>query len=277
MTLDDVVIPSLATQTFQTYRPDTFWSCYNRWHYLRYPHRITYQFNSRGFRDQEWPQDLKNAIWCLGDSVTVGLGAPFEHTWPQQLQHITQQRTINLGIRGTNNATMAHLAHTVLQEVAPKNMVIVWSIFERRPLDSAHLLDDSYSQQLIAPEIEHIRHFEQCLSLTRSNTTNVVHAFVPHYFSLPPNAIHRIWEDLRGPSWPDAPRNSSDIPQFVMQELEELNAREAVETALYFDQVLRSIANNLGEIIPRDLARDGTHFDIITAQDLAHQITRHLI
>jgi hypothetical protein len=277
MTLDNVVIPSLATQTFQTYRPDTFWSCYDRWHYLRYPHRITYQFNSRGFRDQEWPQDLKNATWCLGDSVTVGLGAPWAHTWPQQLQNITQQRTINLGIRGTNNATIAHLANTVLQEVAPKNMVIVWSIFERRPQDLNNLLDDSYSQQLIAPDVEHIQHFEQCLSRTKSNATNVVHAFVPHYFALQHNTLDKIWNDLRGPDWPRVPRDTTDIPNHIMQELEELHARDAVETALYFNQVLDNIPNNLGEIQPRDLARDGTHFDIVTAGDLAHQIAQHLI
>lgn len=276
MKLSDIIVPDLVNQQFKTYRPDSFWSCYDRWHYLRYPHSINYQFNSRGFRDQEWPQDLTNAVWCIGDSVTVGVGAPAAHAWPQQLAQVAGVRTINLGIRGTNNATIATMASTVLREVQPKNMVIVWSIFERRPKDTNSLLNDSYSQQLIASDAEHIRYFEQCLNLLERGT-NIVHAFVPHYFTLTTDTINKIWADVSGPSWPGVPHRSDEIPNYVLLELEELNVRDSVETALYFNRVMHGIVNNLGEIKPRDLARDGTHFDILTSQALAHQIAQHLI
>jgi len=276
MTLDDLVIPSLVQRCFKTYAPDSFWSSRNRWHYLRYPHKITYQFNSRGFRDQEWPTDLKNAVWCLGDSVTVGIGSPLEHTWPGQLSKLSARRTINLGIRGTNNQAIAEMANTVLREVQPKNMIIIWSFLERRPIDTSDLLRDVHSRRLIAPNIDHIRYFEQCLNLIDHNNTNIIHAFVPNCFPMHCNTINHLWDKLRGPDWPSVPQYPSEIPDWVRAELEEFNVLEDVDNALYFNQVLSNIPRNLGEIATQDLARDGYHFDIVTAQALAHQMISHL-
>ena len=63
----------------------------NKKYFKNYPYPIEYVYNSRGFRDAEWPEsvdELRNAIWCIGDSFTVGLGSPLAHTWPYLLQQI---------------------------------------------------------------------------------------------------------------------------------------------------------------------------------------------
>ena len=42
--------------------------CLDKKHFKNYPHTIKYVYNSRGFRDTEWPdsiKELQNAIWCV--------------------------------------------------------------------------------------------------------------------------------------------------------------------------------------------------------------------
>ena len=63
--------------------------CLDKEHYSNYKKKVEYQYNSRGFRDHEWPEDLSDVIWCVGDSFTEGLGQPFGETWPCLLQEKT--------------------------------------------------------------------------------------------------------------------------------------------------------------------------------------------
>lgn len=39
---------------------------------------IEYRFNSRGFRDREWPENIKDVIWCVGGSELLGTGITYE-------------------------------------------------------------------------------------------------------------------------------------------------------------------------------------------------------
>ena len=58
-------------------------------YFKNYPHNVSYNHNSRGFRDSEWPdsgKELQDAVWCVGDSFTVGLGSPANHMWVNILQ-----------------------------------------------------------------------------------------------------------------------------------------------------------------------------------------------
>lgn len=108
--------------------PDPDW-------FRSFPDHIDYRYNSRGFRDTEWPTDLdqlQNSIWCMGDSFTVGIGSAFDHTWPQVLQAKTATRCINVSMDGASNNWIARQAVKILQEVQPRIMVIHWSYLHRR-------------------------------------------------------------------------------------------------------------------------------------------------
>jgi len=59
---------------------DTLELCLNKEYFKSYTKQISYRYNSKGFRDDEWPEDLSDVIWCVGDSFTVGIGQPFEET-----------------------------------------------------------------------------------------------------------------------------------------------------------------------------------------------------
>ena len=41
--------------------------------YFNYPYKVNYKFNSRGFRDNEWPNNLNDRVWCIGDSAVINL------------------------------------------------------------------------------------------------------------------------------------------------------------------------------------------------------------
>jgi len=104
-------------------------------HFRNYPWPIEYNFNSRGFRDTEWPRDfneLKSAIWCVGDSFTLGIGSPRQHTWPYQLGELTGSRVMNCSMDGASNEWISDLAVNILDAFDPPNMVIMWSYTHRR-------------------------------------------------------------------------------------------------------------------------------------------------
>ena len=89
MILPDLILKSRVNMQCNESGIDSYKKCLDRDHFKNFPHAVEYRYNTRGFRDLEWPddhQELKNAIWCVGDSFTVGIGSPFRHTWPQVLQ-----------------------------------------------------------------------------------------------------------------------------------------------------------------------------------------------
>jgi hypothetical protein len=65
--------------------------------YYAYPHHIDYKFNSRGLRDEEWPKNLTDVIWAVGDSATLGIGVPYQTTYVNVLKKLTNEHVINCG------------------------------------------------------------------------------------------------------------------------------------------------------------------------------------
>lgn len=86
---------------------------------------VTYNFNSHGFREVEWDNNLlNNSIWCFGDSQTAGVGNHKEQTWVYQLELKTGVKTLNMGIAGSSNDTAARTLVSALQHAKPK--AICW-------------------------------------------------------------------------------------------------------------------------------------------------------
>ena len=135
MILPDFVLPGRTSQHWYFSGIDSFEHCLDKQHFKSYPYDIDYVYNSRGFRDQEWPdtlEQLKNAIWCFGDSFTLGIGSPKEHTWPHILQQKSNQRVINISLDGASNEWIARKVTAVLKIISPATVIIHWSYIERR-------------------------------------------------------------------------------------------------------------------------------------------------
>lgn len=149
MILPDVIVLGCQKSTL-TPVLDTLENCFDKEHFKNYPDPITYLYNSRGFRDQEWPESLhkmKDSTWCVGDSFTVGTGTPFEHTWPQLLQNKSGQRTVNVSMEGASNQWICRTALAVAREIAPRQIVVMWSYDARR--ERSLLGDVDYSWRLL--------------------------------------------------------------------------------------------------------------------------------
>jgi len=147
MILPDFVLPSRINQTWSYSGIDSSEDCLDKKHFESYPHDITYNYNSRGFRDAELPDTVEvllSAIWCVGDSFTVGIGSPLEHTWPWILQQSTQRRTINVSMDGASNMWIARKSLDILHQINPSYLIVQWSYISRREKDLDANLEKSW-------------------------------------------------------------------------------------------------------------------------------------
>ena len=197
MVLPDVVLSSRASCSNMSYNGvDMLEHCLDKQHFKQYPYKVNYNFNSRGFRDTEWPLELKelqNSVWCVGDSFTVGIGQPFDHIWPQVLQSNINKRTISVAMDGASNQWIARRAQQIAQQTQPANMVIMWSYFHRREHPDPTLLDEDRRQHYCDDRTvswqQDVENFANCLRLLENLDTNIVHAFVPYSIALLGNNI----------------------------------------------------------------------------------------
>jgi hypothetical protein len=287
MILPDFILPSCVNQCWEFSEIDSIDKCLDINHFKAYPHRVVYQYNSRGFRDSEWPdsmQQLQQAIWCIGDSFTVGIGSPLEHTWPFLLGQNLNSRIINVSMDGASNEWIARKASDVIQSIAPKLIVIHWSYTHRREEDKGTLMDLKYRKfydavrdvtwpdlscyadfymlpekiqnelvdlfnihdQLIVTDEErrrhHSKHFtiEQDTRNTIECIDQVQHVAQGHNINL----IH------------------SFIPEFALPDPMKLIEQHVRDSGARFVPAFAKL----------DLARDGHHFDILTAEWVAKQV-----
>ena len=130
--------------------------CVNQKHFVEYQKPISYEYNSLGFRDREWPQDTKNAIWCVGDSFTTGLGQPWEETWPSLLENTIQQRCFNIGEDGCSNDLMALRTKEIFTKHQPKLVIIMWSYLWRRYIKRRNVRFNIDKKEMIQDDFDNL-------------------------------------------------------------------------------------------------------------------------
>jgi hypothetical protein len=281
--LPDFILSSRVNQCWQYSGIDSPDQCLDKSHFKQYPHSISYRYNSRGFRDQEWPEsieELKNAIWCIGDSFTVGLGSPIEHTWPWLLQKQTGRRVINVSMDGASNNWIARRTAVLQKEIAPKNTVIMWSYLHRREHEDCGLNDESRRIH-VAPtsEFEDAINLKNCINMIKGYPT--VQLIIP--FAIPEYStilnFQSAWDNIRGPDWPLLAPTTPDelllLPKFVQNELTE-NFKLWTELEQFVEIQRIKLEWSIIQVNRLDRARDGHHFDLVTAQWVVDQITTQL-
>jgi hypothetical protein len=286
MILPDVTLPS-RQGIFLKNGIDDIEFVNDKTHFLKYKHRVEYQFNSRGFRDSEWPLDtggLHNSIWCIGDSFTVGLGSPYKHIWPQILQNKTGTRTINVSMDGASNNWISRKIQQIVTKVAPKNIVILWSYFHRRENPNTLLNDEQRRiYECNSTDQEDCANFINCVdSIKKYSEINFVQFIVPNAQSV--TDIKLSWDNFRGPDWPvHAPYTMNEfnsLPGAVKHEIV-----NRFDTNMAFRSMLQKndwtnqykLKENIIEVSQLDHARDGHHFDINTSEWLVEQILPRLV
>jgi hypothetical protein len=284
MILPDFILPSRVNRHWQYSGIDSIEHCLNREHFLSYPYPVNYVYNSRGYRDAEWPdslEELERAVWCVGDSFTVGVGQPLKHTWPQVLAKKLGRRTINVSMDGASNDWIARKIKRIVESINPKNIVVLWSYTHRRELPDAKLSDehrillcDGDSTQQDA--IRWIGLSKQIQNLNSS----IVQATIPGFHYLAADSVTDHWEAIKDMSWPDCPTTLSELerlPNYIKEELKFVfKCYNDFEYALSDANKLVFPDNVIYIKHQLDWARDHHHFDLLTAQWLVDQICPHL-
>lgn len=234
MLTDSHITELTLTQTaneFQTHCGlDSIEHCVDKAHYSQYPTSVVYMYNSLGYRDAEWPADLTNSIWFVGDSFTVGLGQPYENTLPQIVQGKLGTRVINVSMNGASNDWISRRVRYILDNFNPKTIFIQWSYVHRRESSNADLPDEARAEHYDPNNADDLANFSKNLYNIKNSTVTIVHSFVPKF--------HSLWGERK-------------LDEEIYQLLADNNA-------MYFappEQI--------------DFARDGHHYDTLTATKYA--------
>lgn len=287
MILPELVILSRAGQTFAESGLDSLTQCLNKDHFTQYPYKVEYCYNSRGFRDQEWPEsidDLQNSIWCIGDSFTAGIGSPLSHTWPQVLQQTIKKRVINVSMDGASNEWITRRTLDISNRIQPKHVIIMWSYPHRREDSDSQLTDEArrigYAKTTANEDIEN---FLNCINQVKRNTqSQIIHFCIPYAAPDYVSNITRSWNNLKGGDWPQNPpatiEEMKKLPNWVIRELKyKFNYYNELLSELELAADASKINGIYIPVLQIDRARDYHHFDLLTSQQVATTAALQLI
>jgi len=236
--LSDFIIPQLSGLTLDTTGHDTFKHALDKNHFNNYPYDISYKYNSRGYRDAEWPENLNECIWCVGDSFTSGIGQPFKHIWPQILQQKLNQRTINMSMDGASNDWISRKILQIANVIKPKTIIAQWSYVNRRESPITDKNSNDYSRRIwynvdvhsIDDIIRTLESIKKSADICKKYNVVLVNSFIP--YCMDPMYNDYFWDEFK-----------------------KLNV-------LHVDYKVL------------DLARDGHHYDILTATNFVDNLVK---
>lgn len=218
-------------------------------HWHSYSKSVHYKFNSRGFRDNEWPlslNDLRNSPIIFGDSFTLGLGQPDK----ERVSNILG--AINYAMDGASNDWMARRGSQYFEEVKPKKAAVQWSYVHRRESNDTSIEDDSlrklwYSECTVEEDLDNFIHNVVKLeTAANKNGVDLVHSFIPGFARKKAGIIK--WGNLK-----------------------EMRAKAALEV---IDMARPHIKKCVDFCMILDYARDAHHYDIETAKRYAEEIEK---
>ena len=155
----------------------------------------------------------------------MGLGSPAEHTWPCLLRHRVPYPVINISMDGASNNWIARMSNIIRAGVKPRAIIHQWSYAHRREKDSNESDDKRRIWNVWATVEQDMDNFLTCIKSTIRNDNTQV------IHSFIPNPV--VDFDNKGSNFKII--ESADLPDTVYD-----NAQ-------------------------LDLARDGHHYDILTA------------
>jgi len=149
--------------------PDQSYRTTKKWH--AYPIQdFDYKFNSWGFRGPEYAQFVgKSVNLCLGDSFTVNVGGPIEHSWCSQLALHFDIPTLNLGMDGAGNDAIRLVYERACKIFDVQNTFVMYSFLHRR------LKNNDFIQLGYLDDKENINYFE------KNMIQDAIYTFLPSW------------------------------------------------------------------------------------------------
>ena len=174
------------------------------WH--AYPIQdFDYQFNSWGFRGPDYEQFVgKTVNICLGDSFTVNLGGPIEHSWCSQLAEHFDIPTLNLGMDGAGNDAIKLVYDRACEVFDVQDTFVMYSYLHRRLINNdfaQHVCsDDKNFQYFLEHRIPNV--FECALSFWTYDQQELDFFTDNGIFFFAIAVDPKKYEHVRGPDWP---------------------------------------------------------------------------
>jgi len=237
--LDEIVLTYTVDEFSTSLGIDSFAHCQDKTHYNAWTKLIIYKFNSLGYRDEEWPDDVEHAVWCFGDSFTLGIGQAQEDTWHQLVQSKLASRVINISMNGASNTWIGRRAKFVLENFNPTAILIQWSYVHRREDPDTTKPDELRALNFDPNDLADFENLTANIMLLESikGSSKIVHSFIPKFFD-----------------------SAVDINKAT-----ELYQTLSAKNVLYFEPPEQT-----------DFARDGHHYDVATATQYADRYTKLL-
>lgn len=126
----------------EEYGIDSYTHCFNKLHFKKFPHQVSYQFNELGYRETSIQNYSTNPILTIGDSFTVGLGLPVELTYPKQLEKLLGIQVLNFSLNGGSNDWINRKLPIILKHITPKAIIIHYTFTHRRENNNSDWFDD---------------------------------------------------------------------------------------------------------------------------------------
>jgi hypothetical protein len=295
MTLPDFVLLSRVNVEDKFSGIDSTEFCQQLEWFEQYPYEVSYKYNSRGFRDEEWPDDLTGVIWCFGDSFTVGLGSPLNHMWTNMLQRKMHTRCINVSLDGGSNQWIARKIESLSQSLLPSCVIVHWSYIHRRESSGSILtkiLDRHWTEfynkikDPTWPDCLTVNDFDQLPEFIKQEIVKIhagpaEHALLTHcpVPGLSDDEGRRLFFDPTSnePADIDSTINCIDrvnslginvihsfIPEFASESAVEKIVKHLDQQQCRYVLPFRKL----------DRARDGHHYDVITSNFFTDQLVR---
>lgn len=140
--MDELKVGGYINFNSNTLGLDSKEHCFSKQHYNTFPHEVSYQFNSLGYRDRSVDLYVKDPIIAIGDSFTLGLGLPYELTYPAQLEKRIGHQVLNFSLNGASNDWIARKLGLILNHFAPRAIIIHYTFSHRREANESTWFDD---------------------------------------------------------------------------------------------------------------------------------------
>lgn len=117
--------------------------------FREYPvQNFDYNYNSWGFRGSEYQNYIgKKVNICLGDSFTVNVGGPIEHSWCSQLAKHFDIPTLNLGMDGAGNDAIRLVYERACKLFDVQNTFVMYSYLHRRLVNGKFVISAKYTDE----------------------------------------------------------------------------------------------------------------------------------
>jgi hypothetical protein len=181
---------------------------------------------------------------------------------------------------GASNTWISRRAQQIIKEIAPKQMVVLWSYIHRRESPNIDLPDDDRRLHFKKSnlDLDDLKDFIDCYTNLKncSAGTSIFNGIIPRS-GLLGDHITRSWHNIKDSSWPEfvptTPAEFNQLPAHIKQETTDVFSNNELES--WFTQNAFCQHNQLVELSNLDYARDYHHFDCVTSKFFVEQILKN--